>query len=107
MMPIEAFDWLLERFRRYSRNQLTWRDARQMLGEAETLKEHYRQFVTRDIDEAQIEKFVLNLRATLATSRLGDCTDDYLWRRIHQRAKRGEALEVACTAMVLWLRAGD
>jgi len=39
--PIDAFAWLLDQFRHYTRNELTWRDVQQVLSEADTFLEHY------------------------------------------------------------------
>jgi hypothetical protein len=36
--PIEAFDWLLAAFRRYSKNQMSWLEVQSVLREAEVLR---------------------------------------------------------------------
>ena len=39
--PIAAFDWLITEFRRYTRNEINWVEVREVLVEAEALREHY------------------------------------------------------------------
>lgn len=39
--PIEAFDWLLAAFRRYSKNQMSWLEVQDVLREADALREVY------------------------------------------------------------------
>ena len=101
MTPVEGFDWLLDNFRQYTQNKLTWREVRHLLDRAEALNQLYRQCG----DDQVIDRFVMHLRSKLATSTLSDCSDDYLWRRVAGRVERGEALDVAFIGMLLWLRA--
>lgn len=39
--PVEAFTALISDFRRYTRLQLTWLDVRQILAQAESLRDQY------------------------------------------------------------------
>jgi hypothetical protein len=38
MTPLEAFDWLLETFRMYNRNGLSWIAVRKAMADAEILR---------------------------------------------------------------------
>lgn len=42
MDPIDAFEWLLREFRRYTRGETIWLDVREVLAEAENLMRQYR-----------------------------------------------------------------
>ena len=41
--PIEAFEWLITEFRRYTRNEITWVQVREILREAEALRDQWRE----------------------------------------------------------------
>jgi hypothetical protein len=40
--PIDAFNWLVEQFRLYASNRITWLQVREVLREAEILCERYK-----------------------------------------------------------------
>lgn len=42
MDPVDAFEWLLREFRRYTRLESTWIEVRRVLTEAETILAAYR-----------------------------------------------------------------
>ena len=52
--PIEAFEWLVEQFRQYTCNQQTWMQTREVLRDAEALRDAFQaeQAVTKRIIEA-------------------------------------------------------
>jgi len=39
--PTSAFAWLIEHFRRYTRNQMSWLEVQQVLEEAESLRDEF------------------------------------------------------------------
>ena len=101
MTPVEGFDWLLTNFRQYTQNELTWREVRHLLDNADMLNHQYGQLG----EDQAINRFMMHMRNKLVTSLLLNCSDDYLWRRVLSRVERGQALDVAFIGMLLWLRA--
>jgi hypothetical protein len=99
--PIDAFAWLLDAFKQFTRNQLTWREVRQTITEAQELHTRYDQHHRQD----QVDLFAMALRDKLQHhSPLYDCTEEYLVRRLG--LGRDDPLSAAMMCFVLWQRNG-
>jgi hypothetical protein len=99
--PIDAFAWLLDQFRGYSRLELTWLEARHVLERATTLCNQYQDWHRDDA----IALFTLAMRAKEhERPALVDCTDDYLWQTLQKAAAQGDSATVGYISMLLWSR---
>lgn len=95
--PVEAFTWLLDQFRRYSRLQLSWQDARATLAEADDLCEQFRALESSD----DIAMFGMSIRHKDRNANgLAECTDDYLRRKMGQL----DPTTAGYISLLLWRR---
>ena len=79
--PIEAFEWLLEEFRLYCYNQTTWLRVREVLSEAETLRQelHTNRLLTNRIIEVarDILEIIYGADRAFPKGELDDALDEY------------------------------
>ena len=79
--PIEAFEWLFEEFRLYCYNQTTWLRVREVLREAEALREelHTDRLLTNRIIEVarDIRDIIYGSNQLFPKAELDDALDEY------------------------------